>query len=54
VTRSAEETGMQRSNFQALMKKYDIRVCDASGNSGGGGDAGSDSGAEAGDESAPD
>ncbi len=26
VTRSAEETGMQRSNFQALMKKYDIRV----------------------------
>jgi DNA-binding NtrC family response regulator len=29
VTRSAEETGMQRSNFQALMKKYDIRVRDA-------------------------
>jgi len=28
VTRSAEETGMQRSNFQALMKKYDIRVRD--------------------------
>jgi DNA-binding NtrC family response regulator len=26
VTRSAEETGMQRPNFQALMKKYDIRV----------------------------
>lgn len=26
VTRSAKETGMQRSNFQALMKKYDIRV----------------------------
>jgi DNA-binding NtrC family response regulator len=26
VTRSAEETGMQRSNFQALMKKYDIRL----------------------------
>jgi len=26
VTRSAEETGMQRSNFQALMKKYDIRI----------------------------
>jgi len=26
VTASAEETGMQRSNFQALMKKYDIRV----------------------------
>ncbi len=29
VTRSAEETGMQRPNFQALMKKYDIRVRDA-------------------------
>ena len=28
VTRSAEETGMQRSNFQALMKKYDIRIRD--------------------------
>jgi DNA-binding NtrC family response regulator len=28
VTRSAEETGMQRSNFQALMKKYNIRVRD--------------------------
>jgi DNA-binding NtrC family response regulator len=28
VTRSAEETGMQRSNFQALMKKYHIRVRD--------------------------
>lgn len=26
VTASAEETGMQRSNFQALMKKYDIRI----------------------------
>jgi DNA-binding NtrC family response regulator len=26
VTRSAEETGMQRANFQALMKKYDIRI----------------------------
>ena len=26
VTRSAEETGMQRSNFQALMKKYGIRL----------------------------
>jgi transcriptional regulator with GAF, ATPase, and Fis domain len=26
VTSSAEETGMQRSNFQALMKKYDIHV----------------------------
>jgi len=28
VTKSAEETGMQRSNFQALMKKYKIRVRD--------------------------
>jgi DNA-binding NtrC family response regulator len=26
VTRSAEETGMQRANFQALMKKYDIHI----------------------------
>jgi DNA-binding NtrC family response regulator len=26
VTRSAEETGMQRANFQALMKKHNIRV----------------------------
>jgi DNA-binding NtrC family response regulator len=26
VTRSAEQTGMQRSNFQALMAKYDIRM----------------------------
>ena len=26
VTRSAGETGMQRANFQALMKKHDIRV----------------------------
>jgi DNA-binding NtrC family response regulator len=26
VTKSAEETGMQRANFQALMKKHDIRV----------------------------
>jgi len=29
VTRSAEETGMQRANFQALMKKYGIRLRDA-------------------------
>jgi DNA-binding NtrC family response regulator len=29
VTRSAEDTGMQRANFQALMKKYRIRVKDA-------------------------
>jgi transcriptional regulator with GAF, ATPase, and Fis domain len=26
VTKSAEETGMQRTNFQALMKKYNIRI----------------------------
>jgi len=26
VTAAAEETGMQRTNFQALMKKYDIRI----------------------------
>jgi DNA-binding NtrC family response regulator len=26
VTNSAEETGMQRANFQALMKKYNIRI----------------------------
>jgi transcriptional regulator with GAF, ATPase, and Fis domain len=26
VTKSAEETGMQRTNFQALMKKYQIRI----------------------------
>ena len=26
VTRSADDTGMQRANFQALMKKYDIKV----------------------------
>jgi len=31
VTRSAEETGMQRSNFQALMKKHNIRVRDTGG-----------------------
>jgi DNA-binding NtrC family response regulator len=30
VTRSAEETGMQRANFQALMKKYDIHIRDGS------------------------
>jgi transcriptional regulator with GAF, ATPase, and Fis domain len=28
VTRSAEAAGMQRANFQALMKKYGIRVRD--------------------------
>ena len=26
ATKSAEETGMQRANFQALMKKYNIRI----------------------------
>ena len=26
VTKSAEETGMQRANFQALMKKHNIRI----------------------------
>jgi DNA-binding NtrC family response regulator len=34
VTRSAEETGMLRPNFQALMKKYDIRVRDTEHNAG--------------------
>ena len=34
VTRSAEETGMQRANFQALMKKYNIRVRDTEYGSG--------------------
>ena len=34
VTRSAEETGMQRANFQALMRKYDIRIRGAAPNSG--------------------
>jgi transcriptional regulator with GAF, ATPase, and Fis domain len=28
VTKSAQETGMQRANFQALMKKHNIRVRD--------------------------
>jgi hypothetical protein len=28
VTKSAKDTGMQRANFQALMKKYCIRVRD--------------------------
>ncbi|MEY4908170.1 MAG: hypothetical protein RL260_1888 [Pseudomonadota bacterium] len=26
VTKSAEDTGMQRANFQALMKKHEIRI----------------------------
>jgi DNA-binding NtrC family response regulator len=34
VTKSAEETGMQRANFQALMKKYQIRIREAEQNSG--------------------
>ena len=34
VTRSAEETGMQRANFQALMKKYQIRIRGTEENSG--------------------
>jgi DNA-binding NtrC family response regulator len=32
VTKSAEDTGMQRPNFQALMKKYAIRVRDTEHN----------------------
>jgi DNA-binding NtrC family response regulator len=32
VTKSAEDTGMQRPNFQALMKKYTIRVRDTEHN----------------------
>ncbi len=34
VTKSAEDTGMQRPNFQALMKKYAIRVRDTEHNAG--------------------
>ncbi len=26
VTKSAEDVGMQRSNFQALMRKYNIKL----------------------------
>jgi DNA-binding NtrC family response regulator len=37
VTRSAEETGMQRTNFQALMKKHGIRVRDTEFDAGDGG-----------------
>jgi DNA-binding NtrC family response regulator len=33
VTRSAEETGMQRANFQALMKKHGIRLRGGAGGS---------------------
>lgn len=39
VTKSAEETGMQRPNFQALMKKYAIRVRDTEHNDAAGPDA---------------
>ncbi|HXW21329.1 MAG TPA: sigma-54 dependent transcriptional regulator, partial [Rhodomicrobium sp.] len=35
ATRSAEETGMQRANFQALMKKYNIRIRESERDSGG-------------------
>jgi transcriptional regulator with GAF, ATPase, and Fis domain len=35
VTRSAEDTGMLRANFQALMKKHDIRVRDLEPRAGG-------------------
>ncbi|MBI4292671.1 MAG: sigma-54-dependent Fis family transcriptional regulator [Betaproteobacteria bacterium] len=35
VTKTAAETGMQRANFQALMKKYQIRIRGAGENSGG-------------------
>jgi DNA-binding NtrC family response regulator len=35
VTRSAEDTGMLRPNFQSLMKKYGIRVRDAEHGAGG-------------------
>jgi DNA-binding NtrC family response regulator len=34
VTKSAEDTGMQRSNFQALMKKHGVRVRDTGPESG--------------------
>ena len=39
VTKSAEDTGMQRPNFQALMKKYTIRVRDTQHEAGTGFDA---------------
>ena len=31
VTRASAETGMQRTNFQALMKKHSIRIRDVEG-----------------------
>jgi DNA-binding NtrC family response regulator len=40
VTRSAEETGMQRTNFQALMKKFQIRVRGVAGDTVGEDDVG--------------
>ncbi|MBI2315593.1 MAG: sigma 54-interacting transcriptional regulator, partial [Betaproteobacteria bacterium] len=39
VTKSAAETGMQRANFQALMKKYQIRIRGAEENPGGNGES---------------
>jgi len=34
VTRAASQTGMQRTNFQALMKKYNVHARDADGGGG--------------------
>jgi DNA-binding NtrC family response regulator len=34
ATKSAEETGMQRANFQALMRKYNIRIRESEGDGG--------------------
>ena len=44
VTKSAEQTGMQRSNFQALMAKYDIRIrgIEQNGTENGSGEPGAD------------
>jgi transcriptional regulator with GAF, ATPase, and Fis domain len=39
VTRSAEETGMQRANFQMLMKKHDIRIRGTAHDTGGSDDS---------------
>jgi len=50
VTRAAEETGMQRTNFQALMKKYQLRVRGVAGDAA----AGEDSGDDAGEDSSED
>jgi DNA-binding NtrC family response regulator len=40
ATRAAEETGMQRTNFQALMKKYQLRVRGVAGEAADAEDAG--------------